>query len=174
MEAYIVIVVAFGLVILLVLCLLFFVNRLTLMKLEVENQFSSIKDYAKERASIYEKIVVFLKEKYPKEEVFIKRIEKSIHNLNHIEMASDGIPTLKESHSIFLQYQKLVEFYQELKKDKTYLELKKEYEENVDRIQYASVSYDKGVENYNSYRENGIVSKIGDVLHFPVYDYYSA
>ena len=78
METYVIIVILFGVVILLLLGGLFFVNRLTLLKLDVESCFGTMKEFAIERANIFEEMSSFLEKNYDKEEVFIQKIKKTI------------------------------------------------------------------------------------------------
>ena len=172
METYVVIVILFGVVILLLLGGLFFVNRLTLLKLDVETCFGTMKEFAIERANIFEEMSSFLEKNYDKEEVFIQKIKKNISSLNAIKMAGDGVSILKKTDEIYQQFLKLETIYSRLKKNEEYLGLIKKYEENRDRNQYAALAYDKGVEVYNHYRENTIIDKVSKLLHFPDYDYY--
>ena len=69
-------------------------------------------------------------------------------------------------------YTKLDKTYPKLKNNKEYKELKKELDENINRINYAKDKYNEEVTNYNKYKESKIIKLLNKILKFKEFTYY--
>ncbi len=173
MDSYAIIVTCFGVLVLGILCLLFFVNRLLILKKRIQIRFSSIYTYLEERVVILKKMNDFIKQNTDHEEELSKKIEQQIEEIQQIKKPNDGVELIKKSKSFIIELQKLDEVYSQFSKKKEYQKLKEELKVNQERIDYAFVSYDEGVKNYNEYRENPFILHICKVLRFSDYIYYN-
>ncbi len=172
MDTYVVIVIIFGIIALILLCLLFFINRLSILGKMVEDCFLSVESYIEQRAFIFEDMSSFLSKKLTQEQSLSKKIDSVRKSLLDVHGAIEGIDVLKKSDSVFSKFIHLDSLYDDLKNDKDYLKLKNSYQENQDRINYSIDSYDEGVSIYNKYKEKWLISFLSKVLRFPEYSYY--
>lgn len=172
MEIYTIIVIIFGIIALLALSIIFFINRAFIYKNHIEKSFEPIKEYLSDRIEIAKKMNTFIKNKLEHEKSLNKKLEKTIDKLNSITNAEDGIPILKETEEITNTFIHLEEIYKKLKDNKEYNQIKKEYQDNIDRINYAKDKYNDSVTNYNNYKEKKLLVIINKVLKFPEFTYY--
>lgn len=173
LDSYTVIVIIFGFLILIGLALLFFINRLLLLKKEIENCFSNVLIYLEERIELLEKLSDFIQKNLDHEEVLLKEIEKKKIALEQIRHSEDRISAIKATDELFIKLKKLSEVYSYLVRNKEYQELIKEISMNQDRVVYAFQGYDEGVKNYNRYRENPFILRLSKVFRFSDYPYYN-
>lgn len=172
MAPYGIIIIIFGVIALLLISLLFFVNRLTLLKNKIEFTFEPVNSYIEERIELLEKMSTFLSKRFPQETELNKKIDKVHDSLKKIKNASDGITELKNSENVFQQFQKLEELMPNIKKNEEFVSFKEEYQNNQDKISYALEKYNKEVKDYNNYKEKKVVSLLNKVFRFPNYSYY--
>lgn len=175
MAAYTIIIIIFGILILLTLIVLFFINRLLSYKNRVEHSFEAVSDSLRERNSLIDETIKFIQNKLEHEEQFIQKLDdiKIIINQYLEGKNKDDFNKFKKQEKIFLEIIKLEEIYDTLKSDKEYQKLKNNILLNQERMLYALDSYDKGVVDYNNYQENKFISILGKVLRFPKYDCYN-
>ena len=167
METYTIIIISFGVIALLLLILLFFINRLTILKNIIEKSFLPVKTNIEERVNIINDMISFLKEKAKEEETLEKELENTKTSLENIKNAQDGIITIKETKKTFIKFSELNNIYEKLNKDKDFILLKEKYKNNENKINYALESYNKGVKDYNNYKEKKIINLLSNVVHFP-------
>ena len=172
METYIIIILIFGIITLLLLCLLFFINRLTLIGMQVENKFIPIKEQIEERINILEQFSKYITNNFKYEKDLIKEIQKNKESLIQITKASNGLDNLYISEDLFKKLLTLDETYPKIKNNKDYLELVEKYNETKNKIDYSKEDYNKEVQKYNHYKENKIISTLDKIIHFPNYDDY--
>ena len=172
MDSYIIIVIIFGLITMGLLCLLYFINNLSLLKNKVERSFIPIKSYIEERSTLLDKMSSFLSNNLEHEEELKKQLETTKTNLNNVNNAVNGILVLKNTEEVFTKFNHLDKIYKNLTRNKEYSELKKEYEENENRINYTIDNYNKEAKKYNNYKKKKIVLSLSKLLHFPEYSYY--
>ena len=165
MDTYVVIVLIFGVITLVLFILLFFVNRMFLLRNRIEDSFIPIKDYLQERVNILDSMIAFLVKYLKYEEEF---------KIEGVEGALDGVVLLKDTEGVLVKFVGLGDIYSKIRKNKEYLSLIEQYQENRDRINYAIDSYNKGVRDYNNYRKLKIISFLDKIFHFPVYIYYKS
>ena len=172
MDTYIIIVIIFGIIALILISLLFFINRLSILSNKIEFAFKPIKTYIEERNDILDKMKEFITNNLEHEEEFLKEIDKAKETLETTRKAIEGIPNLKKTEKVFIKFNKLDEIYPKLKNNKEYKTLTESYNNNQDRINYGINNYDEGVKKYNNYKEKKIVSTLSILFHFPNYIYY--
>lgn len=172
MEAYIIIVILFGIITLLVLSLLFFINRTYLYANNIERYYSPIKDYLEERKNILKKTNNFISNNLEHEKTLNKKIDRVINLSNTNTNPAEVINILKKTDDLLDIYTKLDKTYPKLKNNKEYKELKKELDENINRINYAKDKYNEEVTNYNKYKESKIIKILNKILKFKEFTYY--
>ena len=172
MEIYTIIVIIFGIIALLALSIIFFINRTYIYKNHIEKSFEPIKEYLNERIEITKKMNTFIKNNLEHEKSLNKKLEKVIDSLNSITSASNGIPILKKTEETTDTFIHLEEIYKKLKDNKEYSQIKKEYQDNIDRINYAKDKYNDSITNYNNYKEKKLLVIINKILKFPEFTYY--
>lgn len=173
MDSYTIIVLIFGVLILGILILLFFINRLTLLKRYIENQYQIIYNHLKIRADLIKEMIPFIEKNLEHEENFIKKLKKAINTIENSETLTSDLTEVKKTKEIVSKFLELENTYTFLTKNKEYNELKEKFTTNEDRLIYSSESYDKGVVNYNNYLENKFIHFLGKVFRFPTYNYYN-
>lgn len=174
MDTYVVIVLIFGVITLVLFILLFFVNRMFLLRNRIEDSFIPIKDYLQERVNILDSMIAFLVKYLKYEEEFKIEMKNERDLLEGVEGALDGVVLLKDTEGVLVKFVGLGDIYSKIRKNKEYLSLIEQYQENRDRINYAIDSYNKGVRDYNNYRKLKIISFLDKIFHFPVYIYYKS
>ena len=172
MEAYTIIVLIFGIIIMILLSLLSFVNKVSLYTKLVEKNFEEIKELVEERINILEDIEKWINHNLEHEDVLSKEIKNTKDTLKKIQTSTDNLTILK-NNEIVDKFMKLDEIYPKIKKNEEYIDLKNRYITNQENISYAANAYDEGVKNYNNYKEKKIVSYLNKLLRFPNYTYYN-
>ena len=172
MESYTIIVIIFGIIAMMLLSLLFFINKVSLHSKMIENNFEAMKEILNERINILEDMKKWLNHNLEHEDVLSHEIEKNKENLENIKKATDNLEIIKNTE-IEEKFMKLDEIYPKIKKNEEYIDLKNRYITNQENINYAANTYDEGVKNYNNYKETRIVSYLNKILHFPTYNYYN-
>ena len=173
MDSYIIIVFIFGILTLGILCLLFFINRLTLFQRKVNNSYQPIFDYFKQRSNLMREMINFIKKNLEHENSYIKKLETAIEVIEKSQNTDGELKKIKKTQEQAFHFLELEKTYSFLTKNEEYLKLKEQVELNEERLVYATENYDKGVQNYNDYKEKKIVSFLGKFLRFPNYDYYN-
>ena len=172
MQAYIVIVILFGIITLLVLCLLFFINRVYLHAGNVERYYEPIKDYLEERKNIFKKTNNFISNNLEHEKTLNQKIDRIV-NLTITETnPSEVIKVLKKTDELLDIYTKLDKTYPKLKNNKEFNTLKKELEENIDKINYAKDKYNEEVTSYNKFKSSKLIAFLNKFLKFKEFTYY--
>ena len=172
MESYTWIVIIFGILLIIFLLPLYFINRLLLQANKIEESFEPIKTYIEERKELLESIAIFIKNNLKNEEELIKKIEETTQELNNIKDAKEGIPILKKSDKLKINLNKLEEIHPKISNNKEYQSLKTKLKENQNRINYTKDSYNKEVTNYNNYKNKKIISILNKLFSFKEYTYY--
>ena len=173
LDSYTVIVIIFGVLILGVLTLLFFINRLLLFKREIENRFSSVQTYLDERVQLLERMSDFIQKNLEHEEVLLKDLEKKKKMLEQVRRCEEGVLATRESDKFLRNFKRLSQVYSFLDNNEEYQELINEISVNEERIVYAFQGYDEGVKSYNRYRENLFILRLSKVFRFSDYEYYN-
>ena len=173
LDSYTVIVIIFGVIILGVLTLLFFINRLLLLKKKIENRFSSVQTYLDERVQLLERMSDFIQKNLEHEEVLLKELEQKKKMLEQVRRCEEGVLATRVSDQLLKNLKKLNQVYPFLDNNKEYQELIKEISVNEERIVYAFQGYDEALKSYNSYRGNPFILRLSQVFRFSDYEYYN-
>ena len=173
MDSYSIIVLIFGLLILIALIVVFFLNRLIGYQNKVKDLFATILEYLDARMKLIDEMIKFISSELNYEENFIKKLEQTKVSIQNLFQNSNSLKEFKKYEKEFLSFLTLEKVYPSLKKNKKYLALKQEIELNQERVVYAMDSYDKGVMDYNDYQKKKLIRFLARVFHFPKYDYYN-
>lgn len=173
MNSGTIIILIFGIIILLMLFLLYFINRLIVYKNRVIKQFSVVSGYLKENANLIENLNEYIKNNLEHEEVFMKKLSDAKEVFESTNLTNYNFNKLKQAEKNLLEFTMLEDVYPFLKKKDDYLNFKESIIQNKERIIYAFDSYDREVMHYNNYREKKLVDKIAKIFRFSEYDYYS-
>lgn len=173
MDSYSIIVLIFGLLIIIALIVVFFLNRLIGYQNKVKDLFATILEYLDARMKLIDEMIKFISSELNYEENFIKKLEQTKVSIQNLFQNSNSLKEFKKYEKEFLSFLTLEKVYPSLKKNKEYLALKQEIELNQERVVYAMDSYDKGVMDYNDYQKKKLIRFLARVFHFPKYDYYN-
>ena len=169
---YSIIVIIFGVIVFILLCLLFFVNRLSLFRGEVENHSAIILSYIEERVTLFENISSFLIGKVRHEDEFVREVEDKLKSLRGIKKINESILLLKNTEDVLVKFFKLEDVYSFLKDDEEFISFKEQYQEHIDRIDYTMDHFDQVVRKYNDYKSGKLISILSKMLNYPDYDCY--
>lgn len=173
MESYTIIVLLFGILILFLLIMTYFINRIVQYQNKINKSFQTVEDHLTERTILLEDMINFLKQNLDHEQSYQKKLKEVKDQIITIKNNKEGINLLKKTEKDFLSFTKLENTYQDLNKNKEYLQIKNNILSNHERLTYAFDSYDKGVINYNNYRENKLISILSKLIKVPEYDCYN-
>lgn len=173
MESYWLIVLIFGIIILLLLVGLFFINKLVLYKNRVELQFKPIKDELEQKMELLNHSIEFIKKEFEEEDSFIKELIQTKDIITDFIQDNSKIEKLHTIEKNSLKFMDLADIYPNLNKDKDFLALKEQLNLNHERIMYAIESYDREVLCYNQYREKKFIHIVAKIFHFKEYNCYN-
>lgn len=173
MESYTIIVLIFGIIIFILLIGLYFVNRILQYKLRIDNSFYAIKEVLNSLEVLLEDILEFLDKNLEHEKSLRKRLSQTKDLILSVKNDKEGIKTIHKIDSELNNFISLENTYEKLGKNKDYTKIKEELLKNKDRLIYASDIYDKGVIDYNNYREKRLINIISKLLRIPDYDCYN-
>ena len=172
MDAYTIIVMIFGLLILTILILLYFYNRIKIKENEVLKQYNHVKKYILEERNNILEMVKFIKETFEDEGAYAKELTASVEILDHLSNKDGNLKKLKKVQSTNQYFFDLEKVYPKLKKNKDYLTLKEKATTIRERMIYSFDDYNKKVREYNAMDEIEIYSRIKKIARFPKYDCY--
>lgn len=173
MESYSMIVLIFGILSLILLVILYFINRLVQHKNKINKRFLAVKDFLDERVKIVDNMVSFLENNLEHEKSYLKKLGNVKEVILNIKNNKEGIGAIKKTEVDVLSFSKLENTYKNLTKNKEYLKIKEDILANQDKLVYALDSYDKGVINYNNYREKKFIYWLSKLCRIPEYDCYN-
>lgn len=173
MESYSIIVLLFGILSFFLLVMVYFVNRIFQYGYKINNRFLAVKDLLDERVDIIEEMIEFLKNNLEHEKSYQNKLIQMKDIILGVNNNKEGIDNYKKTEKDVLNFVKLEKTYQNLIKNNEYLKIKEEILKNQDRIVYAMDSYDKGVINYNNYKEKKLVYWLSKLCRVPEYGCYN-
>lgn len=174
MEIFTVLAFIFGILILISLGILFFVNNLLLKRQKVDFSFDSIIKCLGNRTEILDKIAIFIEKNTTEEAKYINSINKSSINLSKIFKSNkNNIKDIKDSSKLLQKFITLKTIYPKFEKNKIYNELIEKINLNEDRLIYAIDIYDQEVSKYNQLFNTKFNSFIGKIFKIKEYDYYN-
>lgn len=175
LESYYVVIVIFGIVTLLLLVSLLFVNRLFSRKERIDLLFENVMKYVDERILLFERMANFVEENVEEEMNYVNNLNNSNDILNEMfESKKYNLKEIQKSEKLFDKFAELIKTYPYLGKNEIYKMLVQENKTNVERILYAVESYNEKVKEYNEFKKktkiNNFISKI---FRLSDYEYYS-
>ena len=174
MEIFTVLAFIFGILILISLGILFFVNNLLLKRQKVDFSFDSIIKCLGNRTEILDKMAIFIEKNTTEEAKYINSINKSSINLSKIFKSNkNNIKDIKDSSKLFQKFITLKTIYPKFEKNKIYNDLIEKINLNEDRLIYAIDIYDQEVSKYNQLFNTKFNSFIGKMFKIKEYDYYN-
>ena len=173
MESYIIIVFIFGIIILILLILLYFVNKILQHKKRLDNSFYAIKEVLNSLEVLLDDILEFLDGNLEHEKSLRKRLSQTKDLIISVKNDKEGINTIHKIESEINNFINLKNTYEKIGKNKEYNRIKEEVLKNKDKLIYASDIYDKGVIDYNIYREKKLIDILSKLLKIPEYDCYN-
>ena len=174
MESYNILIVLFGIIILGIMIILFFINNLLLKKERVKNQFESVNNYINDRIDLFARIASFVESNSENEEKYVNSIYDSSDELSDVcDNGKYDIKKIKKSFKVIEKYIKLGDIYPDFNKNRIYTMLKEEIILNEERIVYAMESYDKAAKNFNELKTKKIYDKISKIFKIEDYEYYN-
>ena len=173
MESYSVIVLLFGILVLFLLVLLYFVNQIMQYKTRIDNSFLAVKEGLDERVNIIETMLEFLNNNLDHEKSYQKKLKNTKEVILSIKNNREGINLIKKTEKAVLGFVNLENTYNNLVKNKDYLKIREELLNNKERLIYALDSYDKGVIDYNNYKDIKVVYWLSKLCRMPEYGCYN-
>ena len=172
-EGYTIIVLIFGVICLLMMVMIYFINRLFQYKTRIDNSFIAIKDNLVKRTLIVEDMINFLETNLEHEKSYQKKLIKAKDLVSIIKNNEEGIKLIKKTESDILGFVNLENTYKNLVKIKEYTNIKDEILKNNEQLIYAMDSYDKGVISYNDYRRKKFIYILSKLCKIPEYSCYN-
>ena len=172
METYTIIIIIFGIITFLLICLLYFLNQLMIYKNKVEFQFKSINSHMEEVISLLDSFSLWLESNYSEEKDLLKKIHKFCFQFKEEKDVMAKLSFVDEMDKLVKGIYKLEKVYPKILKENEYLSFKEEYENHKSEIMYAIDLFNQGVEDYNRYKKKRIVSMLNAIVHYPDYVLY--
>ena len=172
-EDYTVIVLIFGLICLLMMVLIYFINRIFQHKTRIDNSFVAVRDLIEYRVLIVKDMITFLEMFLEHEKSYQKRLIQAKELLSTITNNKEGTQLIKKTETDILKFVKLENTYKNITKYKDYSLIKNEILKNNEKLMYAIDSYDKGVISYNNYRKKRLINILSKLCKIPEYDCYN-
>ena len=169
MDAYIIIVIIFSILTMLLLMVLYFVNRLYIYKNRIDHAYEVVDELMDDRLGYVGRFSSFIENELDTENNLVKRLNKLV---DEYDSKNKDIKFVKKTGKYLDELKVLYKVYPKLKDKYLYQTLSKGIDINQERLEYAMDTYDKEVKRYNDYVSNKYISMLKQLLKFPDYDYY--
>ncbi len=173
MDSYTIIVVIFGILILGALIVLYYYNRLAILKNQVLKQYEGVLYYLEVEKCVVADMIHFIEENLEHEEDYIKKLQNFSERITSLKNIDGELQQFKKNLKVYLRFGELDQVYDFLTKNPAYLKIKESMMLNQERLVYALDSYDKGVKYYNDDQGNRLIQMIRKVFRFPRFDFYN-
>ena len=172
MDSYTIIVLIFGIIILSILILLYFYNKITIKKTRILKKYNNVKGYILEERNAILEMVTFIKNNLEHEQDYISTLKKTVEVLDNLKNTDGELKQLKQAQNTYRDFSKLDNVYSSLKKIKEYITLKEKANTIEERLKYSFDDYNKEVKKYNNLDKEKIYDLIKKIARFPKYDTY--
>lgn len=172
MDSYTIIVIIFGIIILSILILLYFYNKITIQKTRILKKYNNVKGYILEERNAILEMVTFIKNNLEHEQDYISTLKKTVEVLDNLKNTDGELKQLKQAQNTYRDFSKLDNVYSSLKKNKEYITLKEKANTIEERLKYSFDDYNKEVKKYNNLDKEKIYDLIKKIARFPKYDTY--
>lgn len=173
MDSYTIIVFIFGVFTLSLLIIVFYINKLLNYKRLIKNSLIAVYAHIEARIDLIEEMKEFIEKNLEHEKSYLLRLQKIEDYLSEFLKKQPIFKNYDQNEKEFLHFTSLDKTYSKLKNNKGYQKLKSDALTNKDNLIYALDTYDKGVINYNNYKEQKIILIISKIFRFPHYDCYN-
>ena len=167
MDAYVVIVFVFGVLILAILSLLYFYNLVVVQSRKVVAQFENVQKYVQEERNLISLMCAFLKKSLVHEEDYLKKLTDAAEVLGQLRYDGDQVEAFSFAENTYQEFYRLDKVYPKLEKNAEYLSLRNEAQVCQERLFYALDSYREMVHAYWRMDEKKIFFFIKKVSRFP-------
>lgn len=172
MDSYTIIVIIFGIIVLSILILLYFYNKITIQKTRILKKYNNVKGYILEERNAILEMVTFIKNNLEHEQDYISTLKKTVEVLDNLKNTDGELKQLKQAQNTYRDFSKLDNVYSSLKKNKEYITLKEKANTIEERLKYSFDDYNKEVKKYNNLDKEKIYDLIKKIARFPKYDTY--
>ena len=172
MDSYTIIVIIFGIIILSILILLYFYNKIVIQKAKILKKYNNVKGYILEERNATLEMITFIQNNLEHEEDYISTLKKTVEIFDYLKNTDGGLKQLKKAQNTYRDFSKLDKVYSSLKKNKEYIQLKEKANTAEDRLKYSFDDYNKEVKKYNNLDKEKIYDLIKKIARFPKYDTY--
>ncbi len=170
--AFIVILVIFVILILVGIIGIGFYNKLVFRKMKVIDKFNAVYMSLKERVDIIDSISNIIVANKLHEDNMLMELNKMKEVILENSSVNDTLPLINESDDLLKKALSLDSIYDELLKDKIYMNLKDTFKNNQYKIMYSIEIYNEEVEEYNNYKSKGVANVVSKIFRFSDYSYY--
>ena len=126
----------------------------------------------KERVDIIDSISNIITTNKLHEDNILMELNKMKEAILENSSVNETLPLINESDDLLKKALSLDSIYDELLKDKIYMNLKDTFKNNQYKIMYSIEIYNEEVEEYNNYKSKGIANVISKIFRFSDYSYY--
>ena len=126
----------------------------------------------KERVDIIDSISNIIVANKLHEDNILMELNKMKEVILENSSVNETLPLINESDDLLKKALSLDSIYDELLKDKIYMNLKDTFKNNQYKIMYSIEIYNEEVEEYNNYKSKGIANVISKIFRFSDYSYY--
>ena len=126
----------------------------------------------KERVDIIDSISNIITTNKLHEDNILMELNKMKEAILENSSVNDTLPLINESDDLLKKALSLDSIYDELLKDKIYMNLKDTFKNNQYKIMYSIEIYNEEVEEYNNYKSKGIANIVSKIFRFSDYSYY--
>ena len=172
MDSYTIIVIIFGIIVLSILILLYFYNKITIQKTRILKKYNNVKGYILEERNAILEMVTFIKNNLEHEQDYISTLKKTVEVLDNLKNTDGELKQLKQAQNTYRDFSKLDNVYSSLKKNKEYITLKEKANTIEERLKYSFDDNNKEVKKYNNLDKEKIYDLIKKIARFPKYDTY--
>ena len=172
MDSYTIIVIIFGIIILSILILLYFYNKIVIQKAKILKKYNNVKGYILEERNATLEMITFIQNNLEHEEDYISTLKKTVEIFDYLKNTDGGLKQLKKAQNTYRDFSKLDKVYSSLKKNKEYIQLKEKANTAEDRLKYSFDDYNKEVKKYNAFDNEKGYAFIKKIARFPKYDIY--
>ena len=121
MDSYTIIVIIFGIIILSILILLYFYNKIVIQKAKILKKYNNVKGYILEERNATLEMITFIQNNLEHEEDYISTLKKTVEIFDYLKNTDGGLKQLKKAQNTYRDFSKLDKVYSSLKKNKEYI-----------------------------------------------------
>lgn len=157
----------------LILVAIAFVNRVLTRKEKIDFLFDNVMKYVDERIVIFERMASFVEETVEEEMNFVNKLNDSKDILNEMfDTKNYNTKEIIKSEKLLKKFPELLKTYPNLSKNEIFNILSNEVDTNINRIEYATATYNEKVKEYNEFKKSKLNAFICKIFKLNDYEYY--